>query len=89
MSKWTRVNEDGEYVDFDRELYSMPDEGNTSVDMRLTFNVETRTCYYTISLHNNDGNTRDWEKDHHLPWAVGLAMLGNDINESSKANDKV
>ena len=89
MGKWTRVNEDGEYVDFDKELYSMPDEGNTSVDMRLTFNVETRTCYYTISLHNNDGNTRDWEKDHHLPWAVGLAMLGNDINESSKANDKV
>ena len=80
MSKWTRVNEDGEYVDFDRELYSMPDEGNTSVDMRLTFNVETRTCYYTISLHNNDGNTRDWEKDHHLPWAVGIAMLGNDVD---------
>lgn len=86
MGKWTRVNEDGEYVDFDRELYSLPDEGNTSVDMRLTFNVETRTCYYTISLHNNDGNTRDWEKDHHLPWAVGIAMLGNDVDipEASK-----
>ena len=77
MTKWTLVNTDCEYVDFDRELYSMPDEGNTSVDMRLTFNVETRTCYYTISLKNDSGNTRDWEKDHHLPWAVGLAMLGN------------
>jgi hypothetical protein len=77
MGKWTLVNTDGEYIDFDRELYSMPDEGNTSVDMRLTFNVETRTCYYTISLKNDSGNTQDWEKDHHLPWAVGLAVLGN------------
>ena len=79
MGKWTRVNEDGEYVDFNRELYSMPDEGNTSVDMRLTFDTDRRYCYYTISLHNNDGNTRDWDKDHKLPWAVGIAMLGNDV----------
>ena len=79
MSKWTKVNNDCNYVDFDKELYSMPDKGNTSVDIRLTFDTDSRTCYYTISLHNDDGNTRDWQQDHHVPWAVGVAMLGDDV----------
>jgi hypothetical protein len=79
MGKWTLVNTDCEYVDFDRELYSIPDEGNTSVDMRLTFDTDKRYCYYNISLKNDSGDTRDWEKDHRLPWAVGIAMLGNDV----------
>ena len=78
MGKWTLVNTDCEYVDFDRELYSIPDEGNTSVDMRLTFDTDKRYCYYNISLKNDSGVTRDWEKDHRLPWAVGIAMLGAD-----------
>jgi len=79
--KWTLLQSYDEYYDFNKELYSIPDEGNTSVDMRLTFNVETGTCYYSLSLHNNDGNTRDWEKSHYLPWAVGLAMLAVDSVE--------
>lgn len=79
MSKWTKVNEEGEYVDFDKELYRMPDNGNTSVDIRLTFDTDSRTCYYTISLKNDDGNTRDWQQDHRVSWAVGIAMLGDDV----------
>jgi hypothetical protein len=47
--------------------------------MRLTFNAETRTCHYNIMLHNDDGNIRDWEKDHIVPWGVGLAMLGDEV----------
>jgi hypothetical protein len=77
-NKWTYIQNFDQYYDYDKELFSMPDEGNTSVDMRLTFNVETRTCYYGISLHNDDGNTRDWEKTHYIPWTVGLAMLAKD-----------
>jgi hypothetical protein len=77
-NKWTLLQSFDEYYDYDKELFSMPDEGNTSVDMRLTFNIETRTCYYSLSLHNDDGNTRDWEKTHYVPWAVGLAMLAAD-----------
>jgi hypothetical protein len=75
---WILVQVYDEYYDFNKELYSLPDEGNTSVDMRLTFNVLKSDCYYTISLHNDDGNTRDWEKDHHIPWTVGLEMLRRD-----------
>jgi hypothetical protein len=75
---WTLLQVYDEYYDYDKELYSLPDVGNTSVDMRLTFDINLRRCYYTISLHNDDGNTRDWEKDHHIPWAVGLAMLAAD-----------
>jgi hypothetical protein len=76
--KWTLLQSYDEYHDFDKELYSLPDEGNTSVDMRLTFDTNLNRCYYTISLHNDDCNTRDWEKDHCIPWAVGLAMLAAD-----------
>jgi hypothetical protein len=75
---WTLLQSYDTYVDFDKELFSLPDKGSTSVDMRLTFNTENRTCYYSISLHNDDGNTRDWEKTHYVPWAVGLAMLAAD-----------
>jgi len=75
---WILLQSFDEYYDFHKELFSLPDEGNTSVDMRLTFNVEAVTCYYSLSLHNNDGNTRDWEKTHFVPWAVGLAMLAAD-----------
>ena len=77
-NKWTLLQSFDEYYDYDKELFSMPDEGNTSVDMRLTFNIETRTCYYSLSLHNDDGNTRDWEKTHYVPWDTGVAMLAAD-----------
>jgi hypothetical protein len=75
---WTLLQVYENYYDFDKELYSLPDEGNTSVDMRLTFDTDLRTCYYFIGLHNDDGNTRDWEQEHNIPWTVGLAMLRAD-----------
>lgn len=77
-NKWNHIQTYDEYYDFDKELYSLPDAGNTSVDMRLTFNTETRTCYYNINLHNDDGDTRDWDERQYIPWAVGLEMLRRD-----------
>lgn len=74
-NKWCHVNTFENYVDFDKELYSLPDEGNTSVDMRMSFDTEDHTCHYTIKLHNDDCETRDWEKEHRIPWSVGIAML--------------
>ena len=75
--RWIFVqgNEGDQYIDFDKELYSIDDEGKTSIDVRLTFNKESKTAYYTISLHNNDGNTVDWEKQHNVAWDVALRML--------------
>ena len=77
-NKFTHVQTFDNYIDFDKELFSLPDQGNTSIDMRLTFNTENLTCYYTISTHNDDGNTRDWECDHKIPWIVGLGLLDAD-----------
>ena len=79
MKPWELLQVYDEYYDYTKELLSIPDEGNTTVDMRLTFNAETRTCHYNIMLHNDDGNTHDWEKDHQVPWGVGLAMLGGEV----------
>jgi hypothetical protein len=56
---WRFVQHDSPYYDYEKELYSLPDEGNTSVDMRLTFDADYNTCYYTLMLRNDDGNTRD------------------------------
>ena len=75
---WTLLQVYEEYYDFDKELYSLPDEGNTSVDMRLTFNTSKSDCYYTITLHNDSGIVVDWEKTHYIPWTVGLDMLRAD-----------
>lgn len=76
--KFTHIQTFDEYVDFDKELFSLPDEGNTGIDMRLTFNTENLTCYYTISTHNDNGNTCDWGKTHYVPWIVGLGLLTAD-----------
>jgi hypothetical protein len=77
-NKWHFIQHDSPYYDYGKELYSLPDEGNTSVDMRLTFDADCNTCYYTILLHNNDGSERECGKDQHIPWAVGVAMLAAD-----------
>lgn len=75
---WSLVQAYDEYYDYNKELYALPDEADTSVDMRLTFNTDTRTCYYAISIYDDHGNIRDWEKTHNIAWAVGLAMLTKD-----------
>jgi hypothetical protein len=78
-NKWRHIQTFGQYYDFERELFSWPDEGNTSVDMRLTFNAETRTCYYHTSLHNDSGESVDQLTPvRHVPWAVGLETLSRD-----------
>ena len=79
MNPWTLLQVYDYYYDYTKELLSIPDGGNTTVDMCLTFNTGTRTCYYRIMLHNDDGSSRVWDKDHYVPWAVGIAMLGGEV----------
>ena len=75
---WRFVQHDSPYYDYEKELLAIPDDGNTSVDMRLTFDADDHICYYTISLHNDNGKTIDWEKSHRIPWETGIAMLAAD-----------
>lgn len=90
-NKWHFVNHYSPYYDYEKELYSIPDEINTSVDIRLTFDADYHTCYYNIILHNDNGDTIDWEKSHHIPWNSGMAMLAADgvtfFQEASKLGD--
>ncbi len=88
-NQWHLVNSFDEYYDFEKELFSMPDDGNTSVDFRLTFNVDTRTCYYSMSLRNDSGHTIDWQDTRYLPWHVGLEMLGNEVEIPSELTSEV
>lgn len=88
-NKWNYVQAFDEYYDFEKELYSIPDKGNTSVDMRLTFNVETRTCYYSLMLRNDSGNTIDWENKNYISWDVGLTMLGDEVEVPEELLDSV
>ena len=77
-NQWNFINSFGGYIDFEKELLSIPDEGATSVDIRLTFNTESRTCHYLIALRNDDGQPITWERQHDLTWDAGVAMLGDD-----------
>ena len=78
INKWHFVGHDSPYYDYEKELYSLPDKGNTSVDMRLTFDADDNTCYYAILLRNDDGNEVECGSSTHIPWAVGVAMLAAD-----------
>ena len=77
-SKWHHIQTDDEYCDFSKELFSVPDEGNTSVDMRLTFNTTSKTCSYSFGLRNDSGKPKEWEDYNPIPWSVGIAMLLRD-----------
>lgn len=78
-NKWNLINSFDEYYDFEKELFSVPDQRATSIDITLTFNVETKTCYYCLSLRHDDGNSIDWEKPNYVTWDVGLSMLGDEM----------
>jgi len=79
-NKWEYVHRFDEYFDFEKELFTIPDEGNTSIAISMTFNVEARTCYYIIRMMDDKGEAQDWDKAHYVSWDIGLAMLGNDVD---------
>ena len=49
------------------------------LDVRLTFNLETRTAYMTVAWHNNDGNTVDLEGDREIEWNAALRLIEGDV----------
>lgn len=64
-----------EYYDFDKELYRIPDSLRTSVDLHLTFNVETRTCHWRLTSVDDSGDVRTCSTARYIDWSVGLDML--------------
>lgn len=78
-NKWHFINSFNGYVDFEKELLSIPDEGATSIDIRLTFNTESHTCYYLIALRNDITDPITWALEHELTWDAGIAMLGDEV----------
>lgn len=77
--KWRYTQAFDEYYDFDKEVLSCDDEGYTSLDVRLTFNIETRTAYMTVAWHNNDGNTVDLDGQRYIAWDAALRLLGDEV----------
>jgi hypothetical protein len=84
MNKFTLIHYDSNYYDYDKELQAVPDAVRTSVDMRLTFDTETHTAYFTLCTRNDNGQTIDWCDTHDVPWAAAVRMLiadGVDVPE--------
>jgi hypothetical protein len=79
MNKWKYVHTFDEYYDFEKEVLTCSDEGDTSLDVRLTFNVETHTAYMTVAWHNNDGNTVDLDGDRYIDWNSALRLIEADV----------
>ena len=79
---WSYEPATDEHYNFVKELYSMPDEGNTRVDLNLTFNTDTLTAYYVLVLNSDSDNSVELEMPTglgHLPWGVALEMLGDEV----------
>jgi hypothetical protein len=78
MNKFTLIQHDSNYYDYDKELQAVPDDVRTSVDMRLTFDTEKHTAYFTLSTRNDNGDTIDWCDTHDVPWSAAIRMLITD-----------
>lgn len=76
-NNWNLSQADPEYVDFEKELIDFDDEGNSSVDMRLTFVVKERAAYIVLQRKNNDGDTRDPGGQINISWDEGIRHLGD------------
>lgn len=77
MNTWHHTQTYDEYVDFDKEVLTCDDEGNTSLDVRLTFNTESHRAYMTVAWHNNDGRTVDLDGSRPIDWDAALRLLGD------------
>jgi hypothetical protein len=81
MNTFQLVQNYGGYVDFERTLATFPDEGQTDIVERVSFEIEDRECWVTILRTNEDGNTRELSvngeggADIKLTWEQGLARI--------------
>lgn len=74
---WLLSNKVVEYVDFDKQLIDFEDDGNTSIDMRLTFDIEAHSAYIVTLRHNDDGETRNLGPQINISWDEALRMIGD------------
>lgn len=79
MNTWFFVQKYDGYVDFDKEVLSVCDEGNTTLDVRLAFETKTRQAWMTVAWHNDDGRTMDLGDSRELPWEAALEMIALDV----------
>lgn len=75
VSEWHFNGSSGDYLDFEREVIAFDDEGNSSVDLRLTFNAADRTAYMVLLRRNNDGNTRELGDEIKMTWAHARTLI--------------
>lgn len=75
------LQDDGHYIDFNKEIFAFNDEGTTAIEVVLSFDRKTETCLARVDRTNEDGQTRilkvgkKGEEDVVLPWEKGLALL--------------
>lgn len=75
---WHITQDADGYLDIERELISFPDDGNSSVDLRLTFDRAAHSAYLVLMRRNDDGDTRDLlPKEIPMEWGAAIAYLGD------------
>ena len=78
-NEWHIAADSEEYLDIEKELISFADEGNSSVDLRLTFDKAAHSAYMVLMRRNDDGNTNDGllPKEISMTWEEAIAYLGD------------
>jgi hypothetical protein len=59
-----------EYFDFNCPLARF---GDTTIDLRLTMNIETRSAYFVVVV--NEGCDPQESPDYSIPWDIAAAMV--------------
>jgi hypothetical protein len=78
-NKWHHVQTTEAYIDYEKEIASFDDEGNSSVDMRMTFDLENNHAYIVMVQRNDIASPRDLEPDSiPVDWGAAKKMLAVD-----------
>lgn len=76
-NNWRIINKNEDYIDIERELIDFKDEGNSSVDMVLTFDKQAKSAYISLQRRNDDGNTRDLADSIPMSLKAAIKYLGD------------
>ena len=76
MMHWQKVNDYHPYVDFEAELVSFKDEGETSIDIRVTFNEDSYDAYITFVRRSNIHLAQEVGPEISISWDAGLRLVG-------------
>lgn len=72
------------YIDYEAELTCFQDEGNSSIDVRLTFVISAHVAYITLLRRSNLHSSAEIGEPFNISWNEAVRLLGREPEELVK-----